>query len=533
MDDSLVARRPKRSTAGNRMEAALAEFKAEDIGMDDEDADFALDKEEEDVFGSDFESTDEEEVQEDVDAAAEKLIRQDESRIRKTARTQLERITALAHARQAATFNPTSIAPTPERPKGEKKLKRRVSLGVAVNAETGEVLEGGAETEEPDAPATPVTGGKRHSTRTHTVANTSATFSRARDELRKQASIPKRAKTKIKAPTQEELMMRALSMEAGNIEEHTNYLTLEEEKRRKARAVRASVQGPLIRWISKKEEETVLVQPPLPIPPPATPSPYIPYRRHSTSLPALASPVTPARHSNTLALHPSQYTSMAPQPSPFQQWPSSTPGPPSQHQPVPPLPSSPAVPMSPSATGTSAPANPTASPYTSFTNTASTYTHAPVQPFVPQQSPPQTPASAMTFARVPTVATQPSSAMPPPSQPIERKEIVGKQYVIHEITQSEKSRPSWHSTMTAMFGDHADWENCRVYTTKGRPFARPTQICPITGKVAKYLDPRTNVPYADLNAYQVISKVLRHEYVWSPSLGCYVSREGSVFSSGT
>lgn len=24
--------------------------------------------------------------------------------------------------------------------------------------------------------------------------------------------------------------------------------------------------------------------------------------------------------------------------------------------------------------------------------------------------------------------------------------------------------------MTAMFGDHADWENMRVYTTKGRPF---------------------------------------------------------------
>lgn len=45
MEESLVARRPKRSTAGNRMEAALAEFKAEDLGMDvEEDADFAIDK---------------------------------------------------------------------------------------------------------------------------------------------------------------------------------------------------------------------------------------------------------------------------------------------------------------------------------------------------------------------------------------------------------------------------------------------------------------------------------------------------------
>ena len=45
MDDSLVARRSKRSTAGNRMEAALAEFMAEDIGMDvEEDADFTVAK---------------------------------------------------------------------------------------------------------------------------------------------------------------------------------------------------------------------------------------------------------------------------------------------------------------------------------------------------------------------------------------------------------------------------------------------------------------------------------------------------------
>ncbi|PIL30773.1 hypothetical protein GSI_06941 [Ganoderma sinense ZZ0214-1] len=121
--------------------------------------------------------------------------------------------------------------------------------------------------------------------------------------------------------------------------------------------------------------------------------------------------------------------------------------------------------------------------------------------------------------------------MAPPIQPVERKDTVAKQYVVHEIEQAEKnSRPSWNTTMTAMFGDHADWENCRVYTAKGRPLARPTQICPITGKVAKYLDPRTNVPYADLEAYRVLSRVLRHEYVWSPALGCYVSRAGSVFS---
>jgi YL1 nuclear protein C-terminal domain len=54
--------------------------------------------------------------------------------------------------------------------------------------------------------------------------------------------------------------------------------------------------------------------------------------------------------------------------------------------------------------------------------------------------------------------------------------------------------------------------------------ARPRQTCPITGRQAHYLDPRTGVPYADSNAYKVLTQILQHEYIWSPSLGCYVDR---------
>ncbi|KAH9850570.1 YL1 nuclear protein-domain-containing protein [Lenzites betulinus] len=457
MEDSLVARRPRRSTAGNRMEAALAEFKAEDVGLDaDEDADFALERDEEDVFGSDFESTDEEGQQEDVDAAAEKMIRQEDSHARKANRTQLERITALAHARQAATFNPELIAP-PDKEKTTKKIRRRVSLGVAVDAETGEVtsLEAGAAEDVESASAAL---GRRHSTRTHTVANTSATVSRVKDEERKQSSAPKRAKSKNKALTQAELISRALDMEEGNIAEHKNYLTIEEEKRRKARVVRASVQGPLLRWISKADEVTVQVDPG---PPPTM-------NTHPTTYPHYgASQIATGAPGYSFSQVPSTYVpaqfSASPVPqAPFQQWP------------LPPLP-----PV-----------------YQS-------------QPLPPLQPPP----------------------LPPPPQPVYRKDKVGKQYVIHELEQVEKApRPSWSTTMTAMFGDQTDWENAKVYTTKGRPLARPVQICPITGKAARYLDPRTNIPYADLDAYRVISAILRHDIIWSPALGCYVSKEGTVFS---
>ncbi|KAI0717508.1 YL1 nuclear protein-domain-containing protein [Cerioporus squamosus] len=540
MEDSLVSRRPKRSTAGNRMEAALAEFKAEDLGMDvEEDGDFALDKDEEDIFESDFESTDEEGAQEDVDAAAENLIRQEESRVRKTARTHLERVTALAHARQAATFNPSTIAPPPpDKQKAQKKISRRVSLGIAVNVETGEVLEGG-ENEDATASAAVLTpGGRRHSTRTHTVANTSATVSRVRDEVRKQSSTPKRAKTKTKAPTQAELVARALDMEEGNIEQHKNYLTIEEEKRRKAQVVRASVQGPLIRWVSKKEEVTVLVlptppTPPVPLPPRPVVNPYIHYQYPPLPSPSGTSPGTsrPASHTQTSSQYwPSQYTP--------QQY-SPTQNSPSQHRQVStqhaaPQPQS-HVPPSGSVSSTMPPQSapfeqwppPPARPsYFHPSSSSTTPTNLATAPSTPSYASP-------SFVHSSASAWIPPTPAPPPSRPIERKETVGKQYVVHELGQTDRSpRPKWNSTMTALFGDHADWENLRVYTTKGRPFARPTQICPITGKVAKYLDPRTNVPYADLSAYRVLSAILRHEHVWSPRLGCYVSREGSVLAQG-
>ena len=128
---------------------------------------------------------------------------------------------------------------------------------------------------------------------------------------------------------------------------------------------------------------------------------------------------------------------------------------------------------------------------------------------------------------------------PAPPEPIERIEKVARNYVIHELSQEEKQRPPWYSTMSAMFGDHVKWEELRVYTSKGRPLckcasfplvhdatltpllARPVLPCPITGRAAKYKDPRTNVPFADVAAYETLTRVLGHEYVWSDSLGCY------------
>jgi hypothetical protein len=198
-------------------------------------------------------------------------------------------------------------------------------------------------------------------------------------------------KSETRALTQDELISRALDNEEGNLVEHRDYLRLEEEKRKRARVIRTTVGGPLLRWISKREEVKVFEDPP------AVPLPY----SYGTTQPIVGS--TTQQTPYALAAYATHQSTISPMP------PSSS---------FPP-------PFAPS-------------PYT------------PTQPPAPPFTSSVTPA-------------------PPPPR-IERTEIVSKNYVIHELSQHESSlKPSWGDTMHAMFGDHVQWEDLRVFTGKGRP----------------------------------------------------------------
>ncbi|KAI0005292.1 YL1 nuclear protein-domain-containing protein [Russula compacta] len=402
--DTLVQRRPRRSTAGNRMEAALAELSIEDVKDEADDIDFIVVKDEEDVFESDFESTDEEtETAQHAPEAGERQVRAEERREKKAAQNQVERAAAAAHSRQRVTFHPEIYDNAAEETSFMvAKKKRRVSLGLAIDAETGEVIN----------------NAQRQSRRSHTVLNTSATAQRMKKDAEDKKSVPKKSKIKVRALTQDELIARALDMEEGNIVEHKNYLFVEEEKRKRAHAVRATISGPLLRWVSCCE---------------------------TVSVPAETQRLPDSGNSSS----------------------SQTSG------------------------------NPDAE----------------------------------------LAAPQPGDsvdASQPACLPKLRTEEVTKNYVIHETSQDESAtRPPWRDTMVAMFGDHVKWEDVKAYVSRGRPLSRPVQLCPITGRPARYIDPRTSLPYATSAAYHTLTMILNHEYVWSHTLGCYVTRpENSTLSTG-
>ena len=217
----------------------------------------------------------------------------------------------------------------------------------------------------------------------------------------------KRPKTQRRAPTQDELLKRAQETEERNVIEHRDYLKAEDEKRRLAQLVRPAIEGRLVRWISKVEEEIVPLTPPeSPMPVASTSHGYTTPFRHSTSYTAPLYTIGPGQPPHWGAFK-------------------TTPGP-----------------SSPGAY-TGASSYPQVSPFP--------YPHSPSQPYTPSTS----------------SATRPLEPLP---TIVQRKRKIAKNYVILENAQTEKApRVTWKQTMEGMFGDHVKWEDVRVYSAKNRP----------------------------------------------------------------
>lgn len=193
--------------------------------------------------------------------------------------------------------------------------------------------------------------------------------------------MPKRVREVTRVLSQAELIARALDTEEGNITEHRDYLSNEEEKRRRARVVRKMLTGPVLRWISRAEEE--------------------PDKRDST-LPSVAGPLGGLPFSvNGLAIsHLAffRYLRLEPVLCRFQNTPIAANG---------------SLVLSP-------------------------------------------------------------EAIREPNQTIqgvqERRQKVTRNYLIHEIEQQEGAQvPEWGDSMAALFGDHVNWDEMKVYSGKQRP----------------------------------------------------------------
>ncbi|BGP37684.1 hypothetical protein JCM10449v2_001601 [Rhodotorula kratochvilovae] len=109
-----------------------------------------------------------------------------------------------------------------------------------------------------------------------------------------------------------------------------------------------------------------------------------------------------------------------------------------------------------------------------------------------------------------------AEATPGPSTPPEPPREYARNWLVFD--QFEGSRAE---ELEALFGDHADWSR------------RPQPVghlgtCPFTGLPARYRDPLTLVPYANLSAFhQLRAMASPHApFVWSDALGAYTGASG-------
>jgi hypothetical protein len=472
---------------------------------------------EEDIFGSDFESTDEETAQADVDTG-EKTVDDEEKRARKVrifslldvnliirrkqaARSRLEKTTAAAHARNKVTFNPQASTSTFLKPKS-KKIGRRVSF-----ADAGQILDNDEAEPEPEAHETEAGAGggggtprgkgkakgkakgKRQSRRSHTVLNTSATVSRMKSAEKRrvrirppfnshkilnsspfygaQATNPKKQPTLQKSYTQAQLLSRALDTEEGNIIEHRDYLQMEEEKRRRARVVRKVVEGPKIKWVSRGEEVKV----PIPVQ-------VVAGYGYTQGYGSGYYPYTPSG---------------------------------SQHYPN----------VVPNGSGSSnshfpnVPPNQAASSL-SVSSSTTMLTPTPIYYSNQTQSQGQLPTSYYYAPQ-----------QPPPPLPTQLEKVC-KNYVVHEISQPTQvqgqtahlpPKPLWEETMAALFGGDVKWEDIKVWSGKGRPLCtfssifsllickpnnpQPVQNTPVPLQVS----PRSTLIHAQMSPSQMCERI--------------------------
>ena len=288
------------------------------------------------------------------------------------------------------------------------------------------------------------------------------------------------------------MIQRALDNEEGNIKEHKNYLKAEEEKRKKARTIKTqNVTGPVLRWISKTEDEKSKVQVEV-TPPQPQPTAIPAYGQYTAA--QMNSYYTQlyqylASHSRTLT------TQLGSDPTPVSTEQTSTSrlltvsGTPffistpsveatsseskietkaamsSVGLACPPAivstaPSSSATAAAPSTTAYSSQFRNTI-PYSSTSYNTLTPTTAASTP-VPSVFQP-------TFF-TPSDTTVPVQSSQKQYVEEERIEKVAKNYVIVETDQQDGiAKPSWKDLMTSMFGDHIKWDEVKVLAGKGRP----------------------------------------------------------------
>ncbi|KZT58561.1 YL1-domain-containing protein [Calocera cornea HHB12733] len=523
----LVVQRERRANAGNRMRALLdIEFEAEEMFAEEEnDIEFISQDEEDDVFESDFVST-EDEPDEDEEAEERAVLREEKVK-RAAARKKADRTTTTS----LFVPKPAAKAPAEQRAKPVK----RVSIALPPDTRSINILDN----------SYPLR--RRQSARSSTRTAKLKLERKLKEDAARRASVVSRPKRPIQPrKTQDQLIADALELEERNVKSLKDFLAREEEKKRTARVVRKTVHdGGVVAFISRAEEVR--------IPPVQVIEPTVAPMEMLLPLPAFPSSAATQVMKLEQIAEECQAT-MKEQPLSLAG--SGVPEP--RKSPSAPQPEKPGGSPDVGESGQALPADVDVASLTT-PQRADADDVEEVQPIPLAATTPHEPAERLpspkeevdqsvgvevipeaTTSRSlgePSFAVASSESASTEERFLQTRNLVALKDLIpedlameedgdNEMQKSKTKVPwTWVEEMTALFGDHVDWGSLKVVPARNRPIYRRPPMCPMTGLPAPYRDPQTGIPYANAKAYRTLQRLTDHQFVWSEGRGVYWADE--------
>lgn len=111
---------------------------------------------------------------------------------------------------------------------------------------------------------------------------------------------------------------------------------------------------------------------------------------------------------------------------------------------------------------------------------------------------------------------------------IESSEMAGRNLITFVHHENDKADHSLTAGLTDRELDRADLIPELVSWADRPPRPLKPTLCPITGLPAKYIDPKTNVPYANVDAFKKIRACLNHKAIWSSDMKVYVGEPAAT-----
>lgn len=509
----MVTSRAKRSTAGNRLKALLdQELEKDEVFAEVEnDIDFEANENEDgvDIVDSDFDRDSDDDARVGADESEGEREIEAEERAEKQKRR--------AAARTAGTGRvPAVVQRAVRRPPTEdarqEAKRRRISFAP----------------DQPSSSSSSQAAGSRRrrtSARSATVQSKREVESRLEETSQRRASLPARPVVKKKATlTQDALIAEALEVEEENRESLRRFLEQEEERRAKQRQRKERITGPFVRWMSVglktkvveevkevKERKDVVEEE---VPPEGTDVDRAQTVEQSQWTEGKDEPAT-ARKGDGPEVPPSTKPSEESQSMGA-----------AEHAGKPIVDDDVAMNEasheSPAANHVDPPA-----PTSALTAAAATSipTHeAPAQPSsttAPSTQPSPTPQTNASLTLDPVIAARQQASLlrtsNTPSKPLSTPSSSRYEMQARTLLSVERMPEDWEwlDEFNALLGTHCDWSSYPFVPSRNRPLKPRQSICPITGLPAVYKDPRTGVPYANADAYKVLTRLLEGGFVWS------------------